>query len=54
MAWKLMKDGNVWKWYDEADPNAPCNRKPKPKRKAAKAKNKAVQPDNKAIEADTK
>lgn len=49
MAWKLMKDGDVWKWYDEDDPNAPCNRKPaKPKKKAApKPKNKAVQPDTK-------
>ena len=54
MAWKLMKDGEVWKWYDEADPDNPVNRAKKPRKKAAKAKNKAVTPENKAPEADTK
>ena len=53
MAWKLYRDGNVWKWYAEDDPENPVNRakqkpKAKPKKKAApKPKNKALTPDTK-------
>ena len=51
MAWKLMKDGAVLRWYDENDPDNPENRakrKAKPRRKAApKPKNKALEPDTK-------
>lgn len=51
MAWKLYRDGSVWKWYAEDDPENPENRakpKPKAKRKAApRPKNKAVEPATK-------